>query len=144
MANCSFGCDEPLLRQLRAYGATIYRHSDFDPAGLAISTWLAERTGTVPWCMNAADYCSAIRSGDRTRPRFRGGVPATPWDPALSVAMESAGDAVYEEEVRISPLDGMQIGDRSRPVRSAPTIFCAPSASNKFRLSAELTAGIMA
>jgi uncharacterized protein (TIGR02679 family) len=97
-----------LLRQLGAHGATIYQHADFDPAGLAISAWLAERAGTVPWRMSEDDYHSAIGSGERTRPPIAGPVPATPWDPTLSTAMASAGSAVYEEEVRVSLLDSIQ------------------------------------
>jgi uncharacterized protein (TIGR02679 family) len=97
-----------LLRQLGAHGATIYQHADFDPAGLAISAWLAERAGTVPWRMNETDYKSAIGSGDRTRPPIEGAVPATPWDPTLSTAIVSARRAVYEEEVRASLLAAIQ------------------------------------
>ena len=104
-----------LLRQLGEHGATIYQHADFDPVGLAISAWLAERAGTVPWRMNETDYTHAIGSGDRPRPPIAGPVPATPWDPTLSAAMTSAGGAVYEEEVRACLLDAIQSCAGIRP-----------------------------
>jgi uncharacterized protein (TIGR02679 family) len=45
-----------LLRQLASDGAVIYQHADFDPTGLAITGWLAQRAGSVPWRMTATDY----------------------------------------------------------------------------------------
>ena len=95
-----------LLRQLAANGATLNQHADFDPSGLAISAWLAERAGTIPWRMSAADYGGAL-AGDRQRVPFRSAVPPTPWDPALGDAIAAAGVAVFEEELRASLLDAM-------------------------------------
>ncbi len=85
-----------LLRQLGAAGTTLYQHADFDPAGLAITAWLQQRAGTVPWRMTAADYLSAARPGDAAFSV----VPATPWDPQLGQAMSERRVAVYEEDVR--------------------------------------------
>jgi uncharacterized protein (TIGR02679 family) len=85
-----------LLRQLGAAGAPLYQHADFDPAGLAITAWLAARAGTMPWHMTAGDYLAAVRTGGATF----GAVPETPWDPGLAVAMTARGVAVYEEDVR--------------------------------------------
>jgi uncharacterized protein (TIGR02679 family) len=96
-----------LLRQLHAHGGTIYQHADFDPVGLAITAWLADRAETVPWRMNATDYTKAVGSADRHRPPITGPVPATPWDPTLSAVMASVRCAVYEEEVRVSLLDAI-------------------------------------
>jgi uncharacterized protein (TIGR02679 family) len=85
-----------LLRQLGAAGAPLYQHADFDPAGLAITAWLAARAGTMPWHMTAGDYLAAVRTGGATF----GAVPETPWDPGLAVAMTARGVGVYEEDVR--------------------------------------------
>lgn len=85
-----------LLRQLGAAGAPIHQHADLDPAGLAITAWLQQQAGTIPWRMTAADYLSAVRTGQVS---FTA-VPPTPWDPALGEAMAERGVAVYEEDVR--------------------------------------------
>jgi uncharacterized protein (TIGR02679 family) len=93
-----------LIRQLTAGGATAYQHADFDPTGLAITTWLAQRSGTVPWRMNAGDYLAALPAG---APDFAGAVPATPWDPRLSQLMAEHRQALYEEEIRTDLLNAM-------------------------------------
>lgn len=85
-----------LLRQLGAAGTPIHQHADFDPAGIAITAWLRQRAGTIPWRMTAADYLAAARPGAVAF----SAVPPTPWDPALGQAMAEWRVAVYEEDVR--------------------------------------------
>jgi uncharacterized protein (TIGR02679 family) len=93
-----------LLRQLGAGGATLYQHADFDTTGLAITAWLAQRAGTVPWRMTSGDYLAAVAgSGPTTAPA--GSLPPTPWDPALAEAVRRHGVAVFEEAIRRSLLD---------------------------------------
>lgn len=87
-----------LLRQLGANGATLQQHADFDAAGLSITAWLHSRAGTTPWLMTANAYRAAVGT-QRERPQLGGVLPATPWDPELSDAMEKHGHAVYEEEL---------------------------------------------
>lgn len=93
-----------LLRQLTASGAAAYQHADFDPAGLSITAWLAERAGTIPWRMGAADYGLYADDGAP----LAGPVPDTPWDPALREAMESHRRVVYEEQLRSQLVAAMQ------------------------------------
>ena len=93
-----------LLRQLASDGAVIYQHADFDPTGLAITGWLAERAGSVPWRMTATDYLGWLSA---SAPGFGGTPPETPWDPALQVVMSQYGKALYEEEVRAELLRSM-------------------------------------
>jgi uncharacterized protein (TIGR02679 family) len=88
-----------LVRQLSAAGAPVLQHADFDPAGLAITAWLAERAGATPWRMTASDYLSVV-STVRDRPPFKAAVPPTPWDPSLQRVMARHGVAVYEEDLR--------------------------------------------
>ncbi|MDQ4070236.1 MAG: DUF2399 domain-containing protein, partial [Actinomycetota bacterium] len=95
-----------LLRQLGAHGATLAQHADFDAGGLRITSWLAERAGTTPWRMTAADYLAAVAL-PRDRVPFRGRLPPSPWDPALQGAMETRGVAVHEEELRGELLSAM-------------------------------------
>jgi uncharacterized protein (TIGR02679 family) len=93
-----------LLRQLASDGAGIYQHADFDPTGLAITGWLAQRAGSVAWRMTATDYLGSLSV---SAPRFGGTPPETPWDPDLRVVMSHYGQAVYEEEIRAELLGSM-------------------------------------
>jgi uncharacterized protein (TIGR02679 family) len=83
-----------LLRQLRAAGARLYYHGDFDPAGLAIARRVMTESGARPWRFGAADYIAAPKAV-----KFIGGLGPTPWDPALSAAMRDGGRVVHEEAV---------------------------------------------
>ncbi len=107
---CSYGRPSvavvTLLRQLASQGAQMRQHADFDPSGLAITAWLADRAGTIPWRMSSTDYLAAAQR--LQSPLALGGaVPPTPWDPNLQVAMSRERVAVYEEEVREELLDAV-------------------------------------
>jgi uncharacterized protein (TIGR02679 family) len=93
-----------LIRQLAAAGATVYQHADFDPTGLAIAAWLADRTGCVPWMMTTADYLASLSP---TAPEFLGEPPETPWDPALQPTMSEHRKALYEEQIRVQLLQSI-------------------------------------
>jgi uncharacterized protein (TIGR02679 family) len=93
-----------LLRQLASDGAVIYQHADFDPTGVAITGWLAQRAGSVPWRMTATDYIGSLSA---SAPIFAGAPPETPWDPALQGAMSHHRQALYEEEIRAELLRSM-------------------------------------
>jgi len=95
-----------LLRQLGAGGAALVQHADFDPAGLGITAWLAERAGTRPWRMGERHYRAALAAPRPRRP-IAGMVPPTPWDPTLQAAMAGTGVAVFEEELRHELLDAI-------------------------------------
>jgi uncharacterized protein (TIGR02679 family) len=94
-----------LLRQLASDGASIYQHADFDPTGLAITGWLVQRTGSIPWKMTATDYLGSLSV---SAPGFGGTPPQTPWDPDLQVVMSQYGKALYEEEIRAELLRSMR------------------------------------
>jgi len=90
-----------LIGQLGAEGSICRQHADFDAAGLAITAWLAERAGTIPWLMTADAYRNAT-AARRQRVRLDSPVPDTVWDPDLATAMSATGVAVYEEELRLT------------------------------------------
>jgi uncharacterized protein (TIGR02679 family) len=95
-----------LLRQLSTAGAQMFQHADFDAAGLGITSWLAERAGTIPWRMGAPDYLAAL-TVDRARVPLTQRLPAAPWDPRLPAVMEAHGVAVHEEELRAELLSDL-------------------------------------
>lgn len=88
-----------LLRRLGSEGAQLRQHADFDHAGLGITAWMADRAGTIPWRMSAADYAGGA-TRLRSAHRHSAVIPATPWDPTLQLEMSRCGVAVYEEEIR--------------------------------------------
>lgn len=88
-----------LVRRLVAGGTRVRQHADFDPSGIAITRWLADRAGTVPWRMGCADYRAAVEAGGPTT-ELVGVVGDAPWDPDLAPAMNAAGRAVHEEALR--------------------------------------------
>lgn len=87
-----------LIRQLVLAGISVHQHADLDAAGIAITQWLTERAGTIPWGMTSHDYLAAIESQPTTE--LTGKVDATPWDPALARVMRAKGRAVHEEAIR--------------------------------------------
>ena len=84
-----------LIRQLHAAGARLRIHADFDPAGLLIARRAMVEGGGLPWRFGAADYQHA-HQGEKFH---SDSLPATPWDPALRTAMESARHSIHEEAV---------------------------------------------
>lgn len=97
-----------ILRQLSAAGAPVLQHADFDPAGLAITAWLAERAGATPWRMATSDYLSMV-SAARDRPPLKGAVPPTPWGPG-SAAGHGAARGRRLRGGRSRPADGIHAG----------------------------------
>lgn len=91
-----------LLRQLRAAGARVHYHGDFDPAGVAIARRAMVEGGAVPWRFRAEDYQSASKGI-----RFPGKPGHTPWDPTLRTMMESVQRVVHEEVVASQLLDDL-------------------------------------
>lgn len=87
-----------LLRGLRATGATLHYHGDFDGEGLRIAAYLISRTGALPWRMSTTDYLAAL-TGHGPSP---GRLTDAPWDPHLAAALAEQGVAVPEE--RVAPI----------------------------------------
>lgn len=99
-----------LLRQLRAAGAQLFYHGDFDPSGLAIARRVMAECGARPWSFGADDYTAAPKGV-----QFAGIPGATPWDGRLGDVMHADGRAVHEEAVFASLADDLARGARSSP-----------------------------
>jgi len=85
-----------LLDRLRACGAELRVHADFDAGGIRIAAAVMQRSGALPWRFDSAAY-EAARSGPSSD--LIGSVAATPWDPALHEAMITHRRAVHEEAI---------------------------------------------
>jgi uncharacterized protein (TIGR02679 family) len=109
---CGFGSPSLLclqvLDELRAGGAMLRYHGDFDWPGIAICNRLIVRCGVLPWRMSAADYLHAVRPECR---RLTGQAVQPTWDSELGSAMLDEGAAVHEEQI----LTGLVSAWRSTP-----------------------------
>ncbi|MEV0302193.1 TIGR02679 family protein [Streptomyces prasinus] len=87
-----------LLRGLAARGAGLLYHGDFDWGGVRIATALGRSVPWRPWRYTAAHYRAAA-ARVAGAPGLTGPPAATPWDPALAVALAECGVRVEEETV---------------------------------------------
>lgn len=88
-----------LLGQLRAAGARLHYHGDFDTPGIAICNRM-HQGGLAPWRMGGADYLAALRRADATTTvlaRDTAECVDTPWDPSLAGAFRADRRIVHEE-----------------------------------------------
>ncbi|MFE0732560.1 TIGR02679 family protein [Streptomyces antibioticus] len=92
----SAACHRLLGDAVRA-GARLHWRADFDWTGLRITADAVARHGAHPWRMTAADYTVALGEGESTP--LAGPPAASPWGPALALAMEASGSAVMEERL---------------------------------------------
>ena len=97
-----------LLDQMRASGATVWYHGDFDAAGIAICRRM-HGSRCMPWMMAGRDYRSAIdratNGGVRLEKDPKSCGP-TPWDPSLEQAFDTLRLMVHEEFVLNEVLTG--------------------------------------
>jgi uncharacterized protein (TIGR02679 family) len=96
-----------LLDLLRAAGAALRYHGDFDWGGLRIGNVIARRHGAAPWRYGAADYLSARKGA----PLCGAPVEAS-WDGELAAALREDGRAAHEEGVVDQLLEDLAEGAR--------------------------------
>lgn len=100
-----------LLRELSMRGARLLYHGDFDWGGVRIAGALARSVSWRPWRYTAADYRAAVTAVTEA-PDLPGPSAATPWDPALAVALAERGVRVEEEAVLDDLLTDLGSGPR--------------------------------
>jgi uncharacterized protein (TIGR02679 family) len=89
-----------LLLQLRAAGARLRYHGDFDWPGIAIGNQLMQTFGAGAWRFGSDDYQAALHaSSTAERAALQGREVAACWDATLAPAMAKAGCALPEEAV---------------------------------------------
>lgn len=91
-----------LLRHLHADGAALFYHGDFDWGGCRIANVLLSHVPWRPWRFTATDY-RALATTTPQLPPLTGTPAASPWDPALALALSELGVRV-EEEVALADL----------------------------------------
>jgi uncharacterized protein (TIGR02679 family) len=100
------------LDQLRAAGAELWYHGDFDWPGIAIAERLIGIHGCRPWRMSAEDYLDGLATlaplaGEL--PTLEGNPVAASWDPDLTAVMAQANRAIHEElllEILLADMTG--------------------------------------
>ncbi|MFD9319135.1 TIGR02679 family protein [Streptomyces sp. NPDC060053] len=102
-----------LLRGLSDHGAELLYHGDFDWGGARIAAALRRGVPWRPWRYTAADYRAAVEKVTEPQP-LPGVSAATPWDPALAVALAEQGVRVEEESVLDDLLSDLERGARGR------------------------------
>jgi len=86
-----------LFTQLRAAGAMLHYHGDFDWPGLRIGNQMIREHGARPWRFSTADYRAAVVGAPRPgRPLDDAAVSAL-WDDTLAGAMLTERLAIDEE-----------------------------------------------
>lgn len=100
-----------LLRDQSARGARLLYHGDFDWGGVRIATALARSVPWRPWRYTAAEYRAAVTAMAEAQD-LTGPPAATPWDPALAVALAECGVRVEEETVLNDLLTDLGTGAR--------------------------------
>ena len=88
-----------LLTQLRAAGATLHYHGDFDWPGLRIGNQLVGEHDARPWRFSAADYRAALVGAPRPGRRLDDAAVRALWDDALAGAMLAERLAIDEEAI---------------------------------------------
>lgn len=89
-----------LLRSLRAGGATLHYHGDFDWPGIGIAERIMRDFGAQPWRFDEAAYLAVA---DRRGRSLAGASIATPWSPRLAPAM-AKNERAYDEEALVDLL----------------------------------------
>lgn len=97
-----------LLTQLRAAGATLHYHGDFDWPGLRIGNQMIREHDARPWRFSTADYRAAVIGAPRPgRPLDDAAVSAL-WDDTLAGAMLAERLAIDEEGLADVLLDDLR------------------------------------
>lgn len=97
-----------LLGQLRASGAVLHYHGDFDWPGLRIGNLMVREHDARPWRFSTADYCAAVRGAPRPGRLLDDAAVSALWDDALARAMLAERLAIDEEGLAELLLDDLR------------------------------------
>lgn len=99
-----------ILKQLKASGAHLRYHGDYDWPGISIANNVVAKYGAVPWHFSAADYFAAAEIARKPGALLSGRPVTASWDANLTAAMTKTGLKIEEEAIaeRIIDLLGEQ------------------------------------
>gem|GEM_PF-269820 len=117
-----------LLTTLRAAGAELRYHGDFDPKGIEIGN-MVMALGARPWQFSADDYIAAVRAGGALG-TLDGKLVGASWDKRLIETMAVIGKVVSEEHVLSALLAELWVLERD----AAPTVAPAPTSAGPISL----------
>ncbi|WP_175693194.1 TIGR02679 family protein [Burkholderia ambifaria] len=92
-----------MLSQLRAAGAVLRYHGDFDWPGIRIANLVIREHEADPWRMNEHDYIAAAKRSQGRGTALSGAEIVAIWEPSLSSKMTEYGIGISEEAV-VAPL----------------------------------------
>jgi uncharacterized protein (TIGR02679 family) len=87
-----------ILKQLRASGAELLYHGDYDWPGISITNHVA-KYGAKPWHFSAADYAAAVDSAPQLAAPLSGRPVVASWDADLTAIMTKIGIKIEEEAI---------------------------------------------
>ncbi|NTX26721.1 TIGR02679 family protein [Burkholderia pyrrocinia] len=92
-----------MLSQLRAAGAVLHYHGDFDWPGIRIANLVIREHEADPWRMTEHDYVAAAKRSQGRGVVLSGNEVVAMWAPSLSRQMTEYGIGISEEAV-VEPL----------------------------------------
>jgi uncharacterized protein (TIGR02679 family) len=88
-----------ILKQLKASGADLRYHGDYDWPGISIANNVIAKYGAVPWHFSAVDYVAAAESAPKLATPLSGRSVVASWDANLTAAMTKTGIKIEEEAI---------------------------------------------
>lgn len=88
-----------ILKQLRAAGAVLLYHGDYDWAGISIANNVIARFDAVPWHFSATEYVAAAKSAPQLAIPLSGRPVIASWDADLTTAMTKTRIKIEEEAI---------------------------------------------
>jgi uncharacterized protein (TIGR02679 family) len=94
-----------ILKQLRAAGAELLYHGDYDWPGISIANNVIAKYGAMPWHFSAADYFAATEIAPPLAASLSGRPVVASWDADLTTAMTNIGIKIEEEAIATQIID---------------------------------------
>jgi uncharacterized protein (TIGR02679 family) len=88
-----------ILKQLKASGADLRYHGDYDWPGISIANNVIAKYGAVPWHFSAVDYVAAAEIAPKPGAPLNGRPVAASWDANLTASMTKIGLKIEEEAI---------------------------------------------
>ena len=88
-----------ILKQLKASGADLRYHGDYDWPGISIANNVIAKYGAAPWHFSAEDYVAATACAPNLSAPLSGRPVVASWDADLTTAMKKSGIKIEEEAI---------------------------------------------